>query len=331
MTFISSEPLISIVVPTYNCAEYLDETIQSILGQSHKNIELIIVDDGSTDQTKSVVSRYLSPNVSYFYQENFGGPSKARNQGLHKANGELICFFDSDDIMAPGNLERKCQIFKVYPEIDVVFSDYSHINEKGINIKKRHLDDYSWFRNELVFTTMHGVSKIYGEPLYYELLRANFIGTPGVVVMRTPIVKGAGGFDEDLKNADDVDLWYRLASAGHVFAFDNTVSLACRKRVGSVTGRGGGRCPSVLKMLIKQRKYAQSKRSLTVLEEKINRNLTSYGWHLRRSGDYGTAVDIYIKAIKRKKTFNNIRGLALSAFLQVIKRQNTNTVQKDDV
>lgn len=103
-----AEPLISVVIPTYNRAHYVCEAIDSVLAQTYKNIEIIAVDDGSTDNTKDIIQQYSS-RIKYIYQNN-AGPSAARNNGIKQSNGDLIAFLDSDDIWLAEKLERQVEI-----------------------------------------------------------------------------------------------------------------------------------------------------------------------------------------------------------------------------
>src|SRR5262245_32601052 len=95
----------TIVIPTYNRAQLIDATIQSVLQQTYRNYEVIVVDDGSTDNTEEVVKKYLAPNFIYYKLEH-GERSAARNFGTSKAKGDYINWFDSDDIMLPNHLEE---------------------------------------------------------------------------------------------------------------------------------------------------------------------------------------------------------------------------------
>ena len=97
-------PLVSVVIPTYNSARYLSETLASVLSQTYTNFEIIVVDDGSMDNTREVVAGLKSPKVKYFWQSNSGGPSHPRNRGIELAQGHYIALFDSDDIMLPAKL-----------------------------------------------------------------------------------------------------------------------------------------------------------------------------------------------------------------------------------
>lgn len=126
--------LVSVIIPVYNCENYISECLDSILSQTYSNVEVIIVDDGSTDNTKNIIFESYISKIKYFYQNNSGAPA-ARNKGLKKANGEYIIFFDADDRMDSKMIE-----FMVYScEVDssqLVISNFALIDERGDYIKK---------------------------------------------------------------------------------------------------------------------------------------------------------------------------------------------------
>ena len=124
---------ISIIIPIYNGDRFLSETIDSVLSQTYKNFEIIIVDDGSTDNTYQVLSHYIErfdPRVQYSYQKN-QGVATARNKGFALARGQYIAFLDQDDVYLPQKLEKQVAIFVRYPEIGIVHSGWRRVNEYG--------------------------------------------------------------------------------------------------------------------------------------------------------------------------------------------------------
>lgn len=117
-----NNPLISVIVAVYNGADYLSQSLESVIGQSYKNIEVIIVDDGSTDNTAELVKAYLKdPGIHYAFQEN-GGHASALNRGVSMAKGEFLSFIDHDDLWESTKLEIQLRAFENDPELDVAFS-----------------------------------------------------------------------------------------------------------------------------------------------------------------------------------------------------------------
>jgi glycosyltransferase involved in cell wall biosynthesis len=123
-----SEKKISVIIPAYNASSYIVETIESVLNQTYQNIEIIVVDDGSTDDTVAIVNERF-PSVSIFHQENSGGCSSPRNKGIELATGAFINVFDADDRMLPDKLESQMAFLESNPIVDIVFCDY--INFSG--------------------------------------------------------------------------------------------------------------------------------------------------------------------------------------------------------
>lgn len=119
----NKEPLVSIIMPVYNCEKYLSEAIESVLGQTYSNWELLIIDDGSTDDTSKIVDNYAEINtkIKVYHREN-KGVSQARNFGLEISKGELITFIDGDDIYLKDCLKQRVSLFQKYPDSDIVIS-----------------------------------------------------------------------------------------------------------------------------------------------------------------------------------------------------------------
>jgi glycosyltransferase involved in cell wall biosynthesis len=130
--------VVSIIIPTYNYGIYLPTAIQSCLNQTYKSIEIIVVDDGSTDDTKDIVKDF-NDSVIYFYQKN-SGVSAARNKGLELAKGDYLAFLDSDDYLTNNSIEIKLDILKKHPDIGIVFSStYSKTSgQEGLRYNHRY-------------------------------------------------------------------------------------------------------------------------------------------------------------------------------------------------
>lgn len=139
-------PLISVIIPVYNVEKYLEECVNSVLAQTYKNIEIILVDDGSTDSSSTLCDRFSEKNgnISVYHKQN-GGQSTARNMGLEKAQGKYIYFLDSDDIIVPVALEKLCDIAEA-DCADVVFFDAeSFIDEKpDADIKQTYVREHQY-------------------------------------------------------------------------------------------------------------------------------------------------------------------------------------------
>ena len=120
---------ISVIVPTYNRADLISETIESILNQTYKYFELIIVDDGSTDNTEEVIRKFKDSRIKYIKTDNWGGPARPRNTGIKKTKGEYIAFCDDDDIWLPKKLEKQIRVFKFLMKQRCFIQDLEQLKE----------------------------------------------------------------------------------------------------------------------------------------------------------------------------------------------------------
>jgi glycosyltransferase involved in cell wall biosynthesis len=185
---------VSVIIPTYNNASMIGPAIVSALDQTYSDIEIIVVDDGSTDDTRAVVTA-LGEGKSrfhYFYQTN-AGPAAARNLGLREANGAYIAFLDADDIWLPTKLERQMLILEQNPEIGFVYTDNYFVDEHGAIIK-----DY-----------IRQIKKVRGDILL-DLFNDFFLLT-SVVLLRRKCIEAIGLFREDLHVGEDYDFFLKLA------------------------------------------------------------------------------------------------------------------------
>ncbi len=133
-------PLVSVIIPTYNYGRYLGKALESCRSQTYKGLEIIVVDDGSTDDTRGVVERF-GPGVVYIFQAN-QGVSRARNRGLDVARGELLTFLDADDYLLPDSIADRVEVLQRRPDIGIVFSDsYSCDAEGNLSIKEKRERD----------------------------------------------------------------------------------------------------------------------------------------------------------------------------------------------
>ena len=198
---------ISIIIPTYNSAQYICEAIESVLNQTYKDFEIIVVDDGSTDNTKEVIKPYLN-KIKYIYQQN-SGPSAARNRGIKEAKGEYIAFLDADDIWLPQKLELQIKFMETYPNLGLTFADVCFFRKERRIIKKTFLKDKKVFKNLHTQSTSF-FEKIFLEKIFNALIEENFVPT-STVVAKMECFNKVDFFDETLFSVEDRDMWLRIA------------------------------------------------------------------------------------------------------------------------
>lgn len=191
MQHLSGSPLVSVVLASYNMGRYLPMAVESVLASSYPHIEVIVVDDGSTDDTGARMAPLLADaRVRYFRQENQGQP-RAKNRGLREARGEYIAFCDADDLWEPEKLALQLPRFGD-PAVGVVYSEVSFIDERG----RRYDRPPAYQRHSGMVTT--------------QLLLKNFIPF-GTSVFRRQCMERNGMFDERYRMGIDWDLWLRYS------------------------------------------------------------------------------------------------------------------------
>ncbi len=179
-------PLVSVVVPCFNAESTISETLDSILLQDYHNIEIIIVNDGSTDSSLDLINAFAAreTNVNVIAQANFG-QSRARNVGMHSAKGQYIMFLDADDLLATTYVSECIKVFQKRPEVLLVYSDMELFErETGVF----HLDVFN----------------------LRQFLIRNCI--PSFCMLRTAQIKEVGGFDEDMQCNEDWECWIRMVA-----------------------------------------------------------------------------------------------------------------------
>ena len=192
-------PRVSVIIPTYNCAPYVGAAVESVLAQTWQDFELIVVDDGSTDNTRSILERYLD-RIVYLHQEN-QGESVARNRGIEIARGEYIAFLDSDDLWQPTKLERQVANLKAHPEAVLAYSYSYAIDASGEPI---------CFRG----SNRIGAGEDGLHQVFEQLIMGNVVANINTVLLRRQSLLGMTAFDPAIEWGEDWDLWLRLSLAG---------------------------------------------------------------------------------------------------------------------
>jgi glycosyltransferase involved in cell wall biosynthesis len=219
--------LVSIIIPCYNYAHLINETLDSILLQTYANWEVLVVNDGSTDNTLEVVSHYQKNDdrIRYISITN-SGPSRARNVGIEASKGEFLMFIDADDLMPPPKLESHIKHFEKFPELDISYSDGLYFDERYPEILYRR----GSLRNQVWIPKL--INKK-GFQVIYELLRRNImpICSP---LFRKRVINNVGLLDEDYYYMEDWDYFVRSAFAGYVFGYldglENAVLIRVQKK-----------------------------------------------------------------------------------------------------
>jgi len=188
-----AEPLVSVIIPTHNREAFVVQAVQSVLNQTYKRIETIVVDDGSTDNTLEMLSKYRD-KINYIYQERTER-SRARNEGFRRSTGDYIAYLDSDDLWLPTKIEKQVDIFNKMPDVGLVYVGVEFIDADG-NPCDREL---SWDEPER-------------QVPYEDFMTHNIItGTTSSVMIRRTCLDRVGLFDETMNACEDFDLYRRIA------------------------------------------------------------------------------------------------------------------------
>ncbi len=190
---------VSVIIPTYNCADYIEQTLESILNQTFQDFELIVVDDGSTDRTQDIVARH-APRVRLIVQKN-SGVCVARNRGISEAKGQFICLVDHDDYWFADKLACQVEAMEKYPESGVIYTDFTlWFPEDGRFPEPRTLH-----------TAIPGdrIDPDYSGWIYHQLLLDCWVLT-STAMFRAEVFRNCGKFDETLPYSEDWELWLRI-------------------------------------------------------------------------------------------------------------------------
>ena len=189
-------PVVSVIIPTYNRAAYIAEAIRSVQAQTFRGVEIIVADDGSTDNTAEVIAGF-GDVVTYITLPHQGLPAATRNAGLRAARGEFVAFLDSDDLFLPNKLALQLAVFETHPEAGLVYSNGHFFRD---------------YPNQPTGYVLDGLPTP-SVDVFPELVRGNFLAPPAVLVRRV-CMDTVGLFDErpDFFAVEDYDLWLRIAA-----------------------------------------------------------------------------------------------------------------------
>ncbi len=270
---------ISVVIPCYNQARFLGEAIESVLRQTVRDFEVIVVDDGSSDNTREVAARYRE--VRYNRQDN-GGVSAARNTGLSESKGDYLIFLDADDRLLPHALETGLNNLQSHPHCAFVWGHSQHIAEDGTPVASRPKPRIERHH-------------------YRELLRTNYIRTPGEVMYRRAVFEAVGNFDTSLQGPEDYDLNLRITRSFPVFCHGQVIN-EYRVHNASATANSGPMLRMTLAALRQQRAFVKGNREF---EEAYEFGLKSWREFL------GTrlANEVLIKIRSSDRRDEALRGL----------------------
>ena len=267
-------PKVSIVTPSYNQGQFIEETIRSVLLQGYPNLEYIIIDGGSIDNSVGVIKKY-EKWLAYWVSEKDKGQTHAINKGLKRSHGEIIAYLNSDDMYVDGAIQRAVEYFGEHQDVDILYGDCRIVNERS--------DTISFWRSQEF-------------DLFSELCR-NFIYQP-TVFMKRSVLDRVGYFDEGLHYTMDTDYWYRAAL--HVkFSYVPTELAVFRITGDSKTARSWAPFVHERERVLMRFFHTFSYHTISRWRRQV------FGWHHYRAGEqyyedmeFGPARHQFIKSMR---------------------------------
>lgn len=211
---VTGAPVVSVVTAAYNMERYVLPTVESVLGQSLDALEMIVVDDGSSDRTAEIVATVHDPRLRLIRTPN-GGVSAARNLGLEACRAPLVLFLDADDLLAPEALERMAACLAARPEAVACFAHHVKIDEDG---------------NPVGGDRPSALKRLPEGDTLRHLIAKNVIVNGGALCIRTEVARAVGGYDARLRYSEDWEFWCRLAARGDFVALPDLIALRYRVR-----------------------------------------------------------------------------------------------------
>ncbi len=296
-------PKVTVIIPTYNAIAYLPSTVDSVIQQTFTDFEVLIVDDGSTDETVEWVSKLVDPRVRLISQAN-QGVAVARNQGIASAQGEYVAFLDADDLWEPTKLEKQVKCLDENPQVGLVNTSIVNIDEQGKPLGAVNASD------------------VEGNVLKY-IVEENLILCGSAPMVRRSCLEAVQGFDQQLMSAEDWDLWIRL-SARYDFAVVREPLVLYRQHLNSKSNNIERHLKHRLKVIDKT--FETVAKNLQPFKNRaLGRAYLSVAWKLLVQKDYKTSTMYRQKALSYYPQLrfgeNYIRLTAMTTAKQVLGNQ----------
>jgi glycosyltransferase involved in cell wall biosynthesis len=309
-------PRVSVVIPAHNAERYVGAAVRSALDPTAPDVEVLVVDDGSTDQTTTAVRAIDDARITVISIEASGGPSRPRNIGIERARAPYVSFLDADDVLKPGKLPASAALLDRFPSAGFAFNDYEKMDEDGNVFEMSFSYAYPVFRGLKSEPAAEGWRLIPQAELARGLIHENFIGTSGVVVRRD-LAKALGGFDETIAFGEDLDLWFRLAHCCSALYCAN-VGHSYRVHSASIV-RGRSYLPhaaSLVKVLRHEKARWRDRAARRQLDRSIAASMAIIGRQRRLRGERWLAVRSYLQAYATSPEGRWLTGLVAAALLE---------------
>jgi glycosyltransferase involved in cell wall biosynthesis len=297
----------SVVVPVHNAERYLAATVQAALASDLKDLEVIVVDDGSSDRSLATLQAIDDPRLTVLAISASGGPSRPRNVGIKRARGRYVALLDADDVLKPDKISAAVDALDSHPQAGIAFGDYERMDGEGRLLASSALADYPVFLGLTSIDAGVGWRLIEKSQFIRGLLYENFIGTSGVV-LRKAVLDKTGLFDESLTYSEDRDLWFRLAHECDAL-YCSAAGHSYRVFPESLSHRAGTRhARSRIIVLRRERARWASHREQRQIDRLIAENLSSIAYEHRKSGRRSDSVRTFLQAFATSSELRYLRS-----------------------
>jgi glycosyltransferase involved in cell wall biosynthesis len=290
---------VSVIIPAYNSAPYLQECIESVLNQTFKNLEIIVVDDGSTDDTPDILNKY-SDTITWIRQEN-AGPSAARNRGLEIAKGKYLCFLDADDRYKPIRLEKLVTFLEDHPDLGYAFSDLEQF-ENDQTVERSLIERWGKDFDRIPHKKIDEKSRIFTTTLTPFLISyRSFIHTSTITIRKT-VLPEKPWFHVGFHYGEDAEFWARIAYHSRGGYIDEVLSekRMVKTSLSHDKARSMENVGDLLGLREIQKTYYGSNREINAIIDRQTLDYAiSYSWWLTENGHYKKARTRLLHYFKR--------------------------------
>jgi glycosyltransferase involved in cell wall biosynthesis len=305
---------VSVVIPVHNAERYVEAGVRSALASDLSELEIVIVDDGSTDRSAEIVRQIGDPRIILIQTRGSGGPARPRNIGIARARAPYIALLDADDLIKPDKLSSAVAALDRHPEAGFAFADFEKIDANGRILESSVIAQIPAFRELASEPDEDSWRLIPRSELERGLLGANFIGTSGVI-LRKSVLSDIGVFDESLVYCEDRDLWLRLAHRCSAL-YREQIGHSYRVAPGSLTYKPTLRTArdriTVFRREKARRKTRHERRQL---DRQIAENLATIGYEYRRSRKSVRSAASFLQAFVTHPDVRWMRALVGSLVL----------------
>lgn len=303
------QPLVSAVVPVYNNQETIAETLASIFSQDYKNIEVIVVNDGSTDDTAAVLDRYK--DVAKVIHQNNAGSAVARTKGIKNASGKYVAFLDADDLWVPWKISTQVAYLEKNRDIGMVFNSWIELHNSSDQLPESPPDS----------RLLEEIDEDNSGWLYTRLLMECIIHTSSVVLLKT-LCDEVGGFDDNLRRGQDYDYWLRISQLTKITKLKSVLS-AYRIHPTSITQKAPDKNFEAILLNKAIKRFGLYDKdgaeiSKCMMRERIANSWKSFCWQVYQAGQYSKCFFSALKIIKYRPFWYMGWGYLLASITKML-------------